>query len=169
MTAVSSAMRIRYQAKNSLQKNQVQMAAAPGPQLITPVAVAKNWQTRVHNEMECNKQWEANWGFMVKNPHGTDSLDEFRKNTNGKSSMLALNKAKTPECTSGTGPHNHDESLDHFLHLYMLKNGGQSERMLPQQEFKRPVLTSHTIGWGKNLEWQLIPSIVVSRWRSERL
>mmetsp|Transcript_24365 Transcript_24365/g.53239 ORF Transcript_24365/g.53239 Transcript_24365/m.53239 type:complete len:137 (+) Transcript_24365:110-520(+) len=116
----------------------------------SPVAVDRNWQHRVQTELESSRHWSSNWGFMAKDPSQHDSLDQFTKNAEYKS-IIALNQRDSMRKEAEKLASSND-SLDGFLHQYMVRTAGPTMRRMPKQEFQRPMLTSHAIGWGRSLE-----------------
>jgi hypothetical protein len=109
-------------------------------------------QNRVESELHSNKTWEDRWGFMAvdaataKDKEVTERLMNQTKGRTTTMSTVVLN-VKNPAghlgVTSG--------AADEFMHQQMLRSN-PSLRPKPQEEFTKPTLSSHQIGWGKNLE-----------------
>lgn len=116
---------------------------------VSPVAIDRNWQRRVQNEIESSKKWETEYGFLSGGAEWKDSVDDFLSTNRNVHSTMALNLRETVRKRRETLSH---DSVDGFMHHYMVKSAGPYMRALPKQEFQRPTLSSHAVGWGKNLE-----------------
>lgn len=116
---------------------------------VSEVANDANWRNRVKTEYGVGKVWKKNWGFLAAQPsRSSDALDE-----------LMLSTAKMHSCNSYIAAnlrdtilrkHDTNDSIDNFVDTYVKAHGGP--RLMPKQEFKRPVLASHTYGWRPTLE-----------------
>ena len=110
----------------------------------------------MHSEHLAEKQWEGNWGWLARGGTGRDQLDQFVQTHGADCTYIKLNKRQQPGYDSaGSSPRSErgsGDSVDEFVRQFMLKTGGSAMRNLPRQEFKRPLLTSHSVGWGNNLE-----------------
>ncbi|GAX74180.1 hypothetical protein CEUSTIGMA_g1629.t1 [Chlamydomonas eustigma] len=96
--------------------------------------------------MEAGAQWNATWGFLAKAPV-QDIVDKFRNEYSGSTSTTSLLLRNSRRRQNAS-----QDSVDSFVHQYMLKTSEASLTNSPKSEFQKPLLTSHSIGWGKSLE-----------------
>ncbi|EFJ41463.1 hypothetical protein VOLCADRAFT_98503 [Volvox carteri f. nagariensis] len=147
------------------------MAETTSQSKITPVAEDWNWTARIRNELDANKAWQRNWGFLLEQPcrakpqqpiacNGQmsadphDALSAFMQSAAPASSSavpLSYIASKQRDSARARRQMQQQDALDGFVSSYMAKASPMA-RELPTKEFRKPLTTSHEYGWGRNLE-----------------
>lgn len=116
---------------------------------LSPVAEVLNWQHRVHSELNCNRNWKREWGFLAQGTEA-DSLDLYRSrsgtSTPPAATYIAAHKRRE-EAAAGTTC---STPLDKTVPIQTTRDS--AIRKAPKEEFAAPLTTSQQYGWGKNLE-----------------
>ena len=94
-----------------------------------------NWRQRITSEIDAADSWTNEWGFLVEKDG--DTLTNLAK--------IEAAKGETGE--EGETSKKDDESV--FMTHFKRTTKGFA-KAYPQDQFKRPVLTSHQYGWNRN-------------------